>query len=158
MSLSRILNDEPPPARKRGAGIDPSLADVSPHSHATVISSPHLQTSRRSPSPLGEQPPFPRGYSYHTSSYQGAGGWDPYSGDYVQGEIFPLGPGGNYYAQRERDEHHHLPPLEPRAPSVGAYYKDGENEPTPRKRRKAAPPDDDPDYQPPTAKRVSIIR
>ncbi|KAG0708995.1 SNF2 family DNA-dependent ATPase [Suillus ampliporus] len=157
MSLSRILNDEPPPARKsassRGGGIDPSLADVSPLSRATVMS-PHPQTLRRSLTPLGEQPPLPRGYSYQTPSYQGAGGWDPYSGDYVQGEIFPLGPGGNYYPQRERDPQHHPPPPEPRAPSVGAYYKEGDNEPTPRKRRKPAPPDDDPDYQPPIVKRA----
>ncbi|KAG1885770.1 hypothetical protein F4604DRAFT_1495285, partial [Suillus subluteus] len=115
MSLSRILNDEPPPARKssssRTGGIDPSLADVSPLSRATVMS-PHPQTLRRSLTPLGEQPPLPRGYSYQTSSYQGTGGWDPYSGDYVQGEIFPLGPGGNYYSQRERDGQHQPPPSE----------------------------------------------
>lgn len=157
MSLSRILNDEPPPARKsassRGGGIDPSLADVSPLSRATVIS-PHPQTLRRSLTPLGEQPPLPRGYSYQTPSYQGAGGWDPYSGDYVQGEIFPLGPGGNYYSQRERDGQHQPPPPEPRASSVGAYYKEGENESTPRKRRKPVAPDDDPDYQPPIVKRA----
>lgn len=157
MSLSRILNDEPPPARKstssRGGTIDHSLADVSPLSRATIMS-PHPQTLRRSLTPLGEQPPLPRGYSYQTPSYQGAGGWDPYSGDYVQGEIFPLGPGGNYYSQRDRDGQHQPPPPEPRASSVGAYYKEGENEPTPRKRRKPVAPDDDPDYQPPIVKRA----
>jgi DNA helicase INO80 len=40
---------------------------------------------------------------------------------------------------------------------VGAYYKEGENEPTSRKRRKAVVPDDDPDYNPPIVKRVSFI-
>ncbi|KAG1795542.1 hypothetical protein EV424DRAFT_606445, partial [Suillus variegatus] len=96
MSLSRILNDEPPRRENplpHVVVVDPSLADVSPLSRATVIS-PHPQTLRRSLTPLGEHQ-LPRGYSYQTPSYQGAGGWDPYSGDYVQGEIFPLGPGGN---------------------------------------------------------------
>ncbi|KAG1891681.1 uncharacterized protein F5891DRAFT_891535, partial [Suillus fuscotomentosus] len=81
-------------------------------------------------------------------SDQGAKSWDPYSGDYVQGEIFPLGPGGNHYSQRERDGQHQPPPPEPRASSTGAYYKEGENEPTSRKRRKAVVPDDDSDYNP----------
>ncbi|KAG1819458.1 hypothetical protein EV424DRAFT_1617321 [Suillus variegatus] len=141
MSLSRILNDEPPPARKsvssRGGGINPSLADVSLLSRATVLS-PHSQTLRRSINSFGEQPPLPR--------------------DYVQGEIFPLGPGGNHYSQRERDGQHQPPPPEPRASSAGAYYKEGENEPTSRKRRKAVVPDDDSDYNPPIAPRQNPPR
>ncbi|KIJ68315.1 hypothetical protein HYDPIDRAFT_24608 [Hydnomerulius pinastri MD-312] len=161
MSLSRILNDEPPPSRgtnhgaSRGSGIDASLADMSPISNPATMSPAHHRMHHRSQSPLGEQPPPPRGYTYQPVSYQGAGGWDPYSGNYVQGDIFPLGPGGNYYPQREREAFSSGPP-ETRESSAGAYYKEGENEHALKKRRKAT--DDDPDYQPPVSKRPGLRR
>ncbi|KAF9229431.1 hypothetical protein BS17DRAFT_723199 [Gyrodon lividus] len=161
MSLSRILNDEPPPLRSanprpsHGSGIDTSLADMLSISNPATMSPAHARTHHRSQSPLGEQPPPPRGYTYQPVSYQGAGGWDPYSGNYVQGDIFPLGPGGNYYSQRERDV---IPsgPLEPLESSSSAYYKEGENEHTAKKRRKTV--NDDPDYQPPSTKRPGLRR
>ncbi|KAH7931126.1 hypothetical protein BV22DRAFT_1137807 [Leucogyrophana mollusca] len=158
MSLSRILNDEPPPQRltstgaSRGPGTDALSTDMSPRSNAAAMSPPRPQPSHRSPSPGGEQPPPPRGYTYQPVAYQGAGGWDPYTGDWVQGDIFPLGPGGNYYPQREREGRQSVPPQETRATSVGAYYKEGESEALPRKRRKAA--EEDSDYHPPGTKRL----
>jgi len=36
----------------------------------------------------GEPSAPPR--SYQATAYQGTGGWDPYSGEWVQGDIFPL--------------------------------------------------------------------
>ncbi|KAF9240898.1 P-loop containing nucleoside triphosphate hydrolase protein [Melanogaster broomeanus] len=159
MSLSRILNDEPPPPRtnhgpSRGPAIDVSLADMSPISNPATMSPTHSRTHHRSQSP-GEQPPPPRGYTYQPVSYQGVGGWDPYSGKYVQGDIFPLGPGGNYYLQRERDAISSGPP-EQLETSSSAYYKEGENEHASKKRRKA--PEQDADYQPPTSKRPGLRR
>ncbi|KIK96361.1 hypothetical protein PAXRUDRAFT_312720 [Paxillus rubicundulus Ve08.2h10] len=161
MSLRRILNDEPPPPRSAnprpscGSGIDTSLADASPISIPATMSPARLRTHHRSQSPLGEQPPPPRGYTYQAVSYQGAGGWDPYSGNYVQGDIFPLGPGGNYYPQRQLDSIPSGPPEPPESIS-SAYYKEGENEHASKKRRKAV--DDDPDYQPPITKRPGLRR
>ena len=157
MSLSRILNDAPPPPRAAPSGppraIDTPLPDMSPVSNPVPVSPVHPRQHRQSQSPLGDHPPPPRGYSYQPVSYQGAGGWDPYSGNYVQGDIFPLGPGGNYYPQREVGA---TPsgPSEPLDGPVGAYYKEGEdeNEHASKKRRKAT--DDDPDYQPPVSRRV----
>ncbi|KIJ21627.1 hypothetical protein PAXINDRAFT_95170 [Paxillus involutus ATCC 200175] len=161
MSLRRILNDEPPPPRSanprpsRGSGIDTSLADMSPISVPPTMSPARPRTHHRSQSPPGEQPPPPRGYTYQPVSYHGAGGWDPYSGNYVQGDIFPLGPGGNYYPQRELDSISSGPPEPPESTS-SAYYKEGENEHASKKRRKAV--DDDPDYRPPITKRPGLRR
>ncbi|KAH7909116.1 hypothetical protein BJ138DRAFT_1011469 [Hygrophoropsis aurantiaca] len=161
MSLSRILNDEPPPSRptnpgiSHSAGVDSSSVDMSPRSITTVVSPSRSQLLRRTPSPGGEQPPPPRGYTYQPVSYQGVGGWDPYTGDWVQGDIFPLGRGGNYYSQRDRGGRQSHPPQDIRVTTVGAYYKEGDNDTTPRKRRKAI--EEDSDYQPPGTKRVSLI-
>ena len=137
MSLSRILNDPPPPPRAPPE--PPSAIDTPPSSN----------------SPLNpRQSPPPRRYSYQPVSYQGAGGWDPYSGNYVQGDIFPLGPGGNYYPQRDLAPPSSVPP-EPLDTSLGAYYKEGENDHASKKRRKTA--DDDPDYHPPASRRVRSL-
>ncbi|KAL4069564.1 hypothetical protein J3A83DRAFT_4096226 [Scleroderma citrinum] len=159
MSLKRILNDEPPPSLptrhanagpSRATAADHSFSDVSPIPHSAPISPVHTRASHHSQSPLPEQPPPPRGYAYQPVTYQGAGGWDPYSGNYVQGDIFPLGPGGNYYPLRERDG---IPsgPLDPSSSSASAYYKDGEDDHA-SKRRKGI--DEDSDYLPATSKRV----
>ncbi|KAF8559204.1 hypothetical protein OG21DRAFT_707459 [Imleria badia] len=138
MSLSRILNDPPPPPRAPPE--PPSAIDTPPSSD----------------SPLNpRQSPPPRRYSYQPVSYQGAGGWDPYSGNYVQGDIFPLGPGGNYYPQRDLAPTSSVPP-EPLDASVGAYYKEGESDHGSKKRRKAAA--DDPDYHPPATRRPGLRR
>lgn len=157
MSLSRILNDPPPPPRvapsapSRASAVDTPLPDMSPVSNPPPASPAHPRQRHQSQSPLGDHPPPPRGYTYQPVSYQGAGGWDPYSGNYVQGNIFPLGPGGNYYPQREAGVTPSGPP-EPLDGSVGAYYSQSENDHATKKRRKTV--DDDPDYQPPASRRV----
>ncbi|KAG8219916.1 SNF2 family DNA-dependent ATPase [Butyriboletus roseoflavus] len=161
MSLSRILNDPPPPARAalsvppRASAIDTPLPDMSPVSNPVPVSPVHPRQHHQSQSPLEDHPPPPRGYTYQPVSYQGSGGWDPYSGNYVQGDIFPLGPGGNYYPQREVA----ATPSGPREPlegPLGAYYKEDENDHASKKRRKAV--DDDPDYQPPGSRRPGLRR
>lgn len=165
MSLKRILNDEPPPhslahlhsapaGPSRVAAVDHTFTDVTPTPSSAVIS-PHTHPNHHGQSPHPEQPPPHRGYAYQPVSYQGAGGWDPYSGNYVQGDIFPLGPGGNYYPHREREE----PPPGPahtRPDSAGAYYRDGEEDLASKRRRKAM--DDDSDYLPPASKRPGLRR
>lgn len=123
---------------------------MSPISNPVPVSPVHPRQHHQSQSPLGDHPPPPRGYTYQPVSYQGAGGWDPYSGNYVQGDIFPLGPGGNYYPHREVGAS--PGPPEPLEGSVGAYYKESENDQASKKRRKTV--DDDPDYQPPGSRRV----
>ena len=161
MSLSRILNDEPSPglsARPAHTApplimsIDPAL--MSPTSTSGGMSPrpqpPHLPYSDHH----GELPPPPRGYAYQALAIQGAGGWDPYNGEWVQGDIFPLGPGGNNYYS-ERDNQRFMSPPESREPLSAPHCREGEGESTPRKRRKGA--DDDADYQPPGHRRVSFI-
>lgn len=155
MSLSRILNDAPPPPRAPLSGpsrsaIDTPLPDMSPISNPLPVSPLHPR-QHQSQSPLGDHPPTPRGYPYQPVSHQGAGGWDSYSGNYVHGDVLPLGPGGSYYPQRDIGA---APsgPLEPLDGPAGAYYKEGENEHASKKRKKAA--DVDPDYQPPGSRRV----
>ena len=160
MSLKRILNDEPPPllpARhaiagpsRAAAAADHSFSDLSPIPNSAPISPVHTWANRHSQSPHPEQPPPPRGYAYQPVNYQGAGGWDPYSGNYVHGDIFPLGRGGNYYLQRERDGIS-SGPTDPPTSSASAYYKDSENDHA-SKRRKGM--DEDLDYLPPASKRV----
>lgn len=104
MSLSRILNDEPTghqPTSVPTAIDPPQMASPTPSSPAPSGS----QQSLGAPSDRGpvEQPPQPRGMSYQPSTYEGAGGFNPYTGDWVQGDIFPLGRGGNYYTDRARE-------------------------------------------------------
>jgi chromatin-remodeling ATPase INO80 len=140
MSLSRILNDEPSPALSHPLSpsapasmsvIDPAL--MSPTSQSGPRSSPHLRHGHP-----GEPPPPPRGYP--GVAYQGSGGWDPYSGEWVQGDIFPLGRGnGDYYSRSERPET--LSPHDPRS----AYYREGEIDSSSRKRRRE--PDEEDDYR-----------
>ncbi|KIK31729.1 hypothetical protein CY34DRAFT_19628, partial [Suillus luteus UH-Slu-Lm8-n1] len=138
MSLSRILNDEPPPARKsvssRGGGINPSLADVSLlSSHSPVSSFPNSSSDYKLLSESSHhflvdiltRRPLIR---------------VPKVGIHIQVTMF-----------RERS---FLLAQEPRASSAGAYYKEDENEPISRKRRKAVVPDDDSDYNPPIVKRA----
>lgn len=143
MSLSRILNDEPSPAVSNPSAstsvIDPAL--MSPPAQS-ASRSPHR--SHYSPQDFhGElQPPNPRGYEYHAVAYQGTGGWDPYSGEWVQGDIFPLGRGnGDYYPHPERSET--ISPHDPRS----TYYREGDADNFPRKRRRGVEEDDD--YRPP---------
>lgn len=131
--------------------IDPALMEMSPTSTSAAMTPPRSQPPHHVHSDHhGEQPPPPRGYTYQAVAYQGAGGWDPYTGEWVQGDIFPLGPGGNYYP--ERDGQRFLSPQDPRESSSAAYYKEGDGD-TPRKRRKGI--DDDGDYHPPGQRRVS---
>ncbi|KAH9946815.1 P-loop containing nucleoside triphosphate hydrolase protein [Amylocystis lapponica] len=162
MSLKHILNDDPHPpphitapsahAHEPASSADavparpssPSLTTLSPHPVP-----PHY-TDGRSPSELDQGPP-PRGFAYQPAAYHGAGGWDPYTGQWVQGDIFPLGPGGQYYAEHE-DQASVSPP-----PSNGgqiiARFKEGYVDGGRKKRKVAA--DDDEDYQPPGQKRQS---
>jgi DNA helicase INO80 len=150
MSLSRILNDEPSSALSHppvpsGPVIDPAL--LSPASQSAMRSSPRPFHSH---SEYNGEPTAPlRGYQ--PVAYQGTGGWDPYNGDYVQGDIFPLGRGnGDYYSRSERPES--VSPHDPRS----AYYRESEADGSSRKRRRD--PDED-DYLPQGLRqsRVSVI-
>lgn len=119
----------------------------------TTVSPPSMPphyTDRRSPSEPDQGPP-PRGFAYQPVAYQGAGGWDPYTGEWVQGDIFPLGPGGQYYAENEDQASDSPPPSN--GGQIVARFKEGYVEGG-RKKRKLATDDDD-DYQPPGQKRVS---
>jgi DNA helicase INO80 len=141
MSLSRILNDDPSPALLRPAVpsvpgpmsvIDPAL--MSPTSQTGPKSSPRLHHGY--PEYQGEPSAPPR--SYQATAYQGTGGWDPYSGEWVQGDIFPLGRGnGDYYSRPENSSSHD---------SRSAYYTESEVDGLSRKRRRE--PDEDDDYRP----------
>src|ERR1700691_151725 len=137
MSLSRILNDDPSPALSHLSGpggpvIDPAL--LSPTSQSGPRSPPRLHQGHH-----GEPTPPLRGYQ--ATAYQGTGGWDPYSGEWVQGDIFPLGRGnGDYYSRPGQPET--LPPQDSR----GVYYRDGEADGSSRKRRRE--PDEDDDHRP----------
>ncbi|KAG1716542.1 hypothetical protein ID866_594 [Astraeus odoratus] len=165
MSLKRILNDEPPPSLparhtnagpSRASGPDHPYADISPVPRPAAVSPPHTRAHHHhSQSPLADQPPPRRGYEYQPAPYPGAGGWDPYSDNYVQGDIFPLGPGGSYYPQRERET---FPsgPSDSHPDSAGAYYRDTENDHASKRRRRAM--DDDSDYTPPASKRPGLRR
>ena len=159
MSLSRILNNEPPSAssaQRTTPGptpIDP--VQVEPSSSSGPPTRPHSHTHHH-PSHLNIPPPPPRGYAYRPVAYQGAGGWDPYSGDWVQGDIFPLGLGGNnHYAQHEFQRRHPVHREDPELPPRD-YHEDGEGEDTvPRKRRKGV--GDDFEHQAGSHKRVSWL-
>jgi len=162
MSLSRILNDDPipmPPAPSLPVPIDPALMHTSPRLNSGVRSPPSRPYPHSQLNHHGEPPP-PRGHTYQPIAYQGAGGWDPYTGEWVQGDIFPLGPGGNYYqTQPFVSPHEHQ-----RGTTSRMYYKEEEEEEeeeeqqvvdTPRKRRKGG--DEDTDYHPPGQRRVSLF-
>lgn len=124
MSLSRILNDGPtgPPPPRVSVPEPPPAA-------------PNANAPR-------EHPPKPRGFWNQPVNYQGAGGWDPHSGEWVSGDIFPFGPGGNYYPDRAREERE-----ESRATTPGAGSR-REKEPAKEdgsgrnKRRKTAEPEE----------------
>lgn len=139
MSLSRILNDEPSPAVSSRSVPNGSMPVIDP-----ALISPTSPTGLRSPRshhgpPDGEpQPPPPRGYEYQPVAYQGTGGWDPYSGEWVQGDIFPLGRGnGDYYPHPERTEA--MSPNDPR----NGYYREEDLDSSSRKRRRGVEDEDD---------------
>lgn len=138
MSLSRILNDEPPPAvsnRSPASGtasmpaIDPAL--LSPGAQSAPRSP--IRSHHGRPDTHGDpQSPPPRGHEYQPAAYQGTGGWDPYTGHWVQGEIFPLGRGsGNYYPNEQQGQ---ISPTNSR----NGHYREEDAEESSRKRRRGA--------------------
>lgn len=144
MSLSRILNDEPSPALPTAPVLDPALL------------SPTQPGPRSPPRPhpghpeyQGDHPLPPRGYQ--PVAYQGTGGWDPYSGEWVQGNIFPLGRGNGDYYRPERPETLSSHDLR------STYYREGEIDGSSRKRRRE--PDEEDDYHAPESRqgRVSTV-
>lgn len=179
MSLKHILNDDPSPPLPVSSG--PTVHSVALASGPT--SAADSAPPRRSPEPVSssampmspprlpplqrvhsasrsdsvahdhEQQPHPRGFAYHPAAYQGAGGWDPYTGKWVQGDIFPLGPGGNYYPDRE--DHASESPQPPNGGGPDPQFKDGYVDGSNRKKRKHI--EDDEDYRPPGQKRVSDL-
>jgi chromatin-remodeling ATPase INO80 len=116
MSLKRILNDGPsgPPPPPPRVSVSEPIADaedrarISPHQvhHSPLIGIGNPNSAARESSngsvPL-DRPPQPRGFWNQAPGYQVAGGWNPYTGEWVQGDIFPLGRGGNYYPDRARE-------------------------------------------------------
>lgn len=159
MSLKHILNDDPnppfpllaPAAQAPATIIDPSplTRPPSPPAKADTPYTRRRARTRSQSSPHSqEQDHVPsRPFTYQPMSFQGAGGWDPYSGEYVQGDIFPRGPGGNYYNGPETpvSAHANIPPQD----DQGSYEANGR-----KKRRTVVPAEDDQDYQPPGGKRV----
>ncbi|CCM00896.1 uncharacterized protein FIBRA_02942 [Fibroporia radiculosa] len=156
MSLKHILNDDPvPPHIPAPTPSVPSPSEPVPARQSplmpVVSPPPQLHYAHARALHDHEPPPVPRGLAYQPATYHGAGGWDPYTGEWVQGDIFPLGPGGNYYPDREEQT-----PLSPTLSNNGSAtsrFKEGFVEGHGRKKRKIA--DDDDDYQPPGQKRQS---
>ncbi len=168
MSLRHILNEDPSPPLPLPAptaaspatiinGDSASARQTSPQIQSATSSQPRRRTPRtrsRSSPPPQESDQLPsRPFTYQPVAYQGAGGWDPYSGEWVQGDIFPLGPGGNYYPEHE-DHTSMSPPngngeAEPQVGGESFVETNGR-----KKRRTIAPAGDDQDYRPPGTKRV----
>lgn len=131
MSLSRILNDEPSPHQlvPSGPTIDPALTSPTPQAGPRSSPRPH----QGYPDYNGEVTPPLR--SIHGVAYKGTGGWDPYGGEWIQGDIFPGG--GSHYSRPER-----LRSLSPHDLGSG-YYRQGETDTSSRKRRRDPEEDDD---------------
>lgn len=151
MSLSRILNDDPVPvlpARSsmgpRLAPVDVNLTEMSPLSVSSQLAAPRSRPPHSSRSDHREPSPTVRGYNQSV----GPGGWNRYLGDRPQDDIYPHGPGGNQ-SYSERDAQRYMSPDD----SQEASHQDGEDGLS-RKRRRGG--DDDPDYQPPGQRRVSL--
>lgn len=119
MSLSRILNDEPLPP----------VPNPSPAPMPAIDLAPRPPLRSRLPTRVDPQPPPPRGHEYQPAAFQGTGRWDPYTGNWVQGEIFPLGRGGGIYIPNEQQG------LFP-ANSRNGYYREEESEELSKKRRR----------------------
>lgn len=97
--------------------IDPAL--VSPTSHTAPRSPPDSRQTQATEARRGYQP----------SSYQGTGGWDPYTKEWVKGDIFPLGRGnGDYYPERSQAHSPHE--------ARNAHYRESDMEGSARKRRR----------------------
>lgn len=141
MSLSRILNNEPSdrqPASAPAGAIDPALMDSSAPSSPSHSAS---QPPRGSSSNVAvEHPPQPRGLSYQSPPYDGAGGWNPYTGEWMQGGPFPLGRGGNYYDRTREQEREDADgtPESSMASDTGSRTHNGHVEGNGRKRRKTS--------------------
>lgn len=120
MSLSRILNDEPLPP----------VPNPSPAPMPAIDLAPRPPLRSRLPTRVDPQPPPPRGHEYQPAAFQGTGRWDPYTGNWVQGEIFPLGRGGGIYIPNEQQGQ-----IFP-ANSRNGYYREEESEELSKKRRR----------------------
>ncbi|KAJ3558033.1 hypothetical protein NM688_g1148 [Phlebia brevispora] len=159
MSLKHILNDDPSPplpliaptaqAPTTISTTDPAPAPRPP-SPLSKANAPYTRRrartrSRSSPQPQEQEHVPSRPFTYQPMAFQGAGGWDPYTGEWVQGDIFPLGPGGNYYVADRQDL--------PYPQHGGNAPQDDQSSVTElngrKKRRTVAPVEDDQDYQPP---------
>ncbi|KAI0785971.1 SNF2 family N-terminal domain-containing protein [Abortiporus biennis] len=168
MSLRHILNDEPNPPPLPApvptalappiplSVIDPALTNHS-SSPLSPSSSTHIHRhflndpSRPSSTPTHDVDSHPaRPAAYQASNYQGAGGYNPYTGEWQQ-DIFPLGHGGNYYPEHDDEPHSPRP-----NGSTTTRYKEGYiiSDGSSKKKRKIAPEDDE-DYTPPGRRRGS---
>lgn len=130
MSLSRILNDDPPATSTSVPHPSASMPVIDP-----ALVSPTSQIAPRSPPDSRQTQSTEARRGYQTSSYQGTGGWDPYTGEWVPGDIFPLGRGnGDYYPERSQVHSPHE--------TRNAHYRDTEMEGSSRKRRREDDDDD----------------
>jgi DNA helicase INO80 len=126
--------------------IDPALMETSP-TPTSDAKSPHSPLSLRTGQDGHEQLHV---YNRQPAAFQGTGGWDSYTGEWVQGDIFPIGPGGDYYPDRSgRRQFSTL--MDSGDPQPAVYYKEGD-EGSPRKKRKGR--EEDGDYQPAGQRRV----
>ncbi|THH20832.1 hypothetical protein EW146_g598 [Bondarzewia mesenterica] len=163
MSLSRILNNDPAPvmppqpAHLPVAPIDPMLTDS--QRQLSRSPSPPMRTRHRSQSAYTSEHSAPsRAYTYQHPAYQGSGGWDPRTGEWMQGDMSPPGFGRSVY-----QDHGH-PPSSPKDYSRSqsssiTFVKDdvpGISQSPPKKRRKTT--DDDADYHPPGSRRPGLRR
>ncbi|TFY83775.1 hypothetical protein EWM64_g245 [Hericium alpestre] len=160
MSLSRILNDDLPPmntppapsqpAYSAGSGPDPALMDRP----LDTVRSPSPPRRRSHNKRGSEGQALPQAHTFQPVAYQASGAWDPHSGEWVQGEVSPVGPNVSFFSERGQS------PLSPKeyhpAPSnITFVNEEGPDlaQSPPKKRRKGA--DDDGDYRPPGTRRSS---
>ncbi|KAF7978857.1 hypothetical protein HWV62_44327 [Athelia sp. TMB] len=127
MSLSRILNDEPPPATSMLAVPHPS-ASTSAIDPALISPSSTSQAASRSPvEPLSAHSGDTR-RGYAAPAYQGGWAKDPYTGEWVHGDDVPSRGNGDYFPERL----HAHSPYEARS----ANYRESESDGRSRKRRR----------------------
>ena len=158
MSLSRILNSNPSPSLRPTPHLSPVTTIPFDNTAYPEHLSDHLSAI---PAPSRFQRIYPdhpsdnqhslRGYPYHDSAqYQGPPAWDPYSRQWVHGDVYAFNPGATHYHSNDRGR---FPsPHDVREPPPDVCPKDGDEDVAFRKRRRGL--DEDSDYQPPGQRRV----
>jgi hypothetical protein len=149
MSLSRILNDElstsSSPAQSYAGSSSVMLADPAPPRIAPEPASNAISSSRI-PGMYpdhAEEPHQPPDYPYHPAANQEGWCTEPYTREWVRGNVSSLEPSDIPFHMETREMYH------------SSIYREIETEIASRKRRKGI--SDDADYQPPSQRRVSFL-